>query len=278
MAAPIEERFVEIDGIRLFLRERRGAGPPTIWVHGNPTHSAEWLPFLEAVDGPGIALDLPGFGRSARPEPGSFDHSVGAYGRLLADAFAELAPDGYRLVVHDWGVLGLLAAQARPEAVKRLVVIDAVPFTSAYRWHWMARCWRRRGLGEQLARPRSRLLTGQLLRLARPGRKPMPPGFVDMVLEDWDAGMSHAILGLYRSADPGVLDAAGERLGEIRCPALVVWGDSDPYISATDGRLYERALPGARFLEAEQAGHWPWIDRPDLIAAIADFLNAGDEE
>ena len=106
----------------------------------------------------------------------------------------------------------------------------------------------------------------------------MPPGFVDMVLEHWDAGMSHAILGLYRSADPGVLEAAGERLGEIRCPALVVWGDSDPYISAADGQVYERALPGARFLEAEHAGHWPWIDRPDLIAAIADFLDAGDEE
>ena len=276
MALPVEERFIEIDAIRIFLRERGGSGPPTIWVHGNPNDSGQWMPFLDATDGAAIALDLPGFGRSARPAPGSFDCSMGAYGRLLAKAFTELAPDGYRLVVHDWGVLGLLAAQARPEAVERLVVIDAVPFSAAYRWHWVARCWRRRGLGEAFSRSRSRWITGRLLRLARPGRRPMPPEFIESVLEHWDAGMSRAILALYRSADPDVLAAAGERLGEIRCPALVLWGDSDPYISPADGRLYERALPAARFVEIERAGHWPWIDRPDLIDEVARFLAAGD--
>ncbi len=272
MTAPIEERFIEVDGIRIFVRERRGDGHPTIWVHGNPNESGNWLPFLEASDGPAIALDLPGFGRSARPQPGRFDHSIGAYGRLLADAFTELAPDGYRLVVHDWGVVGLVAAQARPEQVKRLVVMNAVPLTAAYRWHWVARVWRRRGAGEALNRRPSRLLTGQLLRLARPGRKPMPPEFVDSIFEHWDAGTSRAILALYRSADPGVLAAAGERLGAIACPALVLWGAGDPYISPEDGRFFERALPGATFRLAEEAGHWPWIDRPELIGEVVSFL------
>ena len=131
MSAPIAERFVEIEGIRIFLRERGGAGPPTIWVHGNPGDSADWLPFLAATEGAAIALDLPGFGRSKRPDPGEFDCTVGSYGRLLASAIAELAPDGYSLVVHDWGVLGLVAAQVRPEAVRRLVVINAVPLSAA---------------------------------------------------------------------------------------------------------------------------------------------------
>ena len=51
MAAPIEERYVEVDGIRIFLRERRGDGIPTIWVHGNPTDSQDWLPFIAATWG-----------------------------------------------------------------------------------------------------------------------------------------------------------------------------------------------------------------------------------
>ena len=274
MSAPIEERFVEIEGIRVFLRERRGGGPPTIWVHGNPGDSADWLPFLAATDGAAIAPDLPGFGSSARPAPGEFDCTVGSYGRLLVSAFAELAPDGYNLVVHDWGVLGLVAAQARPEAVRRLVVINAVPLSAAYRWHWLARCWRRRGLGELLARPRSRRLTDLLLRSARAGRAPMPPEMFDRILEHWDGGMARAVLALYRSADRGVLAAAGERLGEIDCPALVLWGGADPYIGAADGRSFERRLPNARFRLVEGAGHWPWIDRPELVAEVADFLAA----
>jgi pimeloyl-ACP methyl ester carboxylesterase len=276
MSAPIEERSIEVDGIRVFLRERSGDGVPTIWVHGNPTDSRDWLPFLAATEGPAIALDLPGFGRSERPGRGEFDCSVGAYGRLLADAFAELAPDGYSLVVHDWGVVGLVAAQARPEAVRRLVVINAVPFSADYRWHWVARIWRRRGIGEAFARPPSRLLAGQLLRLARAGRRPMPPEFVDMALEHWDPGMSRAILALYRSADPEVLAAAGERLGEIRCPALVLWGESDPYLGPENGRRFARALPNAEFELVAEASHWPWIDRPEVVGRVADFLAAAD--
>ncbi len=276
MTAPIEERYTEVDGIRVFLRERGGDGIPTIWVHGNPTDSRDWLPFLAATEGPAIAPDLPGFGRSERPAPGGFDCTVGAYGRLLADAFAELAPDGYRLVVHDWGVVGLVAAQARPEAVRRLVVINAVPLTATYRWHFVARIWRRRGIGEAFSRSRSRFLAGRLLRLARAGRRPMPAEFVDRILEHWDEGMSRAILALYRSADPDVLEAAGSRLGEIGCPALVLWGETDPYIGAEDGRSFARALPNAEFELVEDAGHWPWMDRPDLVGRVADFLAAGD--
>ena len=41
---------------------------------------------------------------------------------------------------------------------------------------------------------------------------------------DFDHGTQRAILKLYRSADPDVLARAGERLGEVRCPALVRLG------------------------------------------------------
>lgn len=275
MSAPIEERLIEVDGLRIFVRERRGDGPATIFVHGNPTHSADWLPFLDAVGGPAFAVDLPGFGRSSRPEPGRFDHSIGAYGRLLERVFSELAPSGYRLVVHDWGVLGLVAAQSNPGALQRLVVINAVPLSSAYRWHWVARIWRRRGLGEAFNALNSRAATATLLRLARPGRRPMPADFVDMVWSCWDAGSARAVLALYRSADSDVLEAAGENLGRLDCPALVLWGRHDPYISPHDGRFYERQLPQATFVELDRAGHWPWIDRPETVTEVVRFIEGG---
>ena len=127
MPTPIDERYVEIDGIRTFVRERAGEGPPTVFVHGNPTHSADWLPFLAAMDGPAIAFDLPGFGRSERPAGDRFDYTMGSYGRFTGALLGELAPGGFNLVVHDWGAVGLLAAQERAADVRRLVVINAVP-------------------------------------------------------------------------------------------------------------------------------------------------------
>ncbi len=80
------------------------------------------------------------------------------------------------------------------------------------------------------------------------------------------------MLELYRSAPPEALEAAGSRLGLISCPALVVWGARDPYLPIEFGREYARRLPGAKLVELADAGHWPWIDRPDVIEEVTAFL------
>ncbi len=247
-------------------------------VHGNPTHSADWIPFLERMEGPAVAFDLPGFGRSDRPDPRVFDHSVGAYSELIAELLEQIAPGGHRLVVHDWGTVGLAASLRAPDRLRGLVIINAVPLSADYRWHWVARIWRRRMLGEALNAMTTKRGLALLLRLARPGRRAMPHQFVEMIWSGWDAGTKRAVLGLYRSADPEVLASAGARLGEVSCPALVAWGVDDPYLPVGQGRAYADALPDSQLIELERAGHWPWIDRPELIDRVVAFLGSRAED
>ena len=274
MSDAIGERAVHLDGIDVHVRERAGNGTPTVFVHGNPTSSSDWIPFLERMSGPAVAFDLPGFGRSSRPDPARFDHSLRAYTGFVELLLGELAPGPYRLVVHDWGALALAVAQRDPGRLERLVVINAVPLSGTYRWHWLARAWRRRGVGEALNALTSRFALAQLLRLARPGLRPMPSRLVDGIWKGFDAGTRRAILGLYRSADPATLAAAGARLADLDCPALVAWGTRDPYIGVEQGRWYAATLPRAELLELAGAGHWPWVDRPELIDRVAAFLRA----
>ena len=184
--------------------------------------------------------------------------------------------DRIRLVVHDWGAVGLVLGLRRPERVERLVIINAVPLLQGYRWHRLARVWRLPILGEAamgaLTRPGARLL----LRAASPAPGPMPEWFLDQVMAHLDAGTQRAILRLYRSAPPRALAAAGEGLGALRCPALVAWGERDPYIGPRFADEYARALGGpTEVLRLHDAGHWPWIDRPDLVDTVAGFLAAG---
>lgn len=272
MTGSIIERDLVVDGIRIFCRDRGGSGTPVIFVHGNPTSSTDWVPFLDRLDGPAIAFDLPGFGRSERPDPTRFDHSIEAYATLLDHLLELLAADRFKLVVHDWGAIGLIAALRRPERIERLVLVNSVPLVRGYRWHWLARIWRRRPLGELCNAITTRFAMAQLLRLARPGLRPMPRGFVDAAWRAWDAGTRRAVLGLYRSGDPERLVAAASRLGEVDAPALIVWGVEDPYIGRRFARAHAEALADAEVLEVERAGHWPWIDRPELIGRIVRFL------
>lgn len=241
---------------------------PVLYVHGVPTSADDWRPFLARTGG--IAPDLPGFGRSGKRGDG--DYTMHRYGPWLRTFLDARGIDRVKLVVHDWGAVGLLFAQAAPERVERLVVVNAVPFLPGYEWHRVARAWRARGVGELVMGSVNRFSVRWLTREANVTPGPMPAEWRARVLEQFDLGTQRAILRLYRSADPEALVAAGRELGAITCPALVVWGGRDPYLPARFGAGYAAALGDAELLAVDDAGHWPWLDRPELVETIAAFL------
>jgi pimeloyl-ACP methyl ester carboxylesterase len=267
--AKVEDLTLVVDGVRIFGRRVRGEGVPAVFVHGNPTDSADWLPFM--VDGPpAIALDLPGWGRSDRPP--DFDYTMDGLAAFHDRCLEQLGVGEHKLVVHDWGALALIGAQRQPDRVRRLVVINAVPLLPGYRWHWVARMWRRRHLGEVVSARPTRAGIALLMRQARGDRGPMPAELIDRIHRHWDRGTSRAVLELYRDADPDRLAAAGADLGSIACPALVVWGERDPYLPHRFGRLYAERLPGGTYVGCPAAGHWPWLEEFQLVDRVVEFL------
>ena len=235
------------------------ARAPVLYLHGVPTGGAMWEPFLARTGG--LAPDLPGFGRSGKRGDG--DYTMAGYDRFV-EAFLALAGVGrVRLVVHDWGAVGLLWAQRFPERVERLVVLDAVPLLPGHRWHAVARAWRTRGLGE--------LVIGGTTRWAL--RRVMPRPLADEAWAHFDQGTQRAILRLYRASPEDALARAGANLRAVACPALVVWGDEDRVVPARFADAYGAALPGARVEHVPGAGHWPWYDRPEIVDRVAAFLD-----
>src|SRR3954471_13064904 len=140
----MDERTEEVAGLSLHWRQQ--GDTPIVYVHGVPGSSSDWLPFLERTGG--FAPDLPGFGTSDKPP--HFDYSIDGYARWLDSYLEAVGAARLSLVVHDWGAVGLALAQAAPERIERLVLINAVPFLPGYRWHRVARIWRT-PLGGELA-------------------------------------------------------------------------------------------------------------------------------
>jgi pimeloyl-ACP methyl ester carboxylesterase len=257
----VQEHTADFDGQPVWWRAAPpvDGGAPILYVHGVPTNADVWAPFLARTGG--IAVDLPGFGRSGKR--GDLDYSVPGYAAFLQRFLDLLGIDSVRLVAEDWGVAALGWAQEQPERVERLVLIDAVPLLPGLRWHRLARVWRTPGLGE--------VAMGLSVRPVL--RRALAPQLVDLVADHLDQGTQRAILDLYRWADPVALAAAGARLAALTAPALVVWGERDPYLPVAFASAWADALGGPVDVDVRPgAGHWPWLDDPAVIDHVVEFL------
>ena len=271
--APLEKR-VEVAGLgtRYWEVEGQRAEHPVVFVHGNPNSADGWLPFLEKLEGKrrSLAPDLVGWGKADKPA--DFDYTVENLAWFVERFIDELGVKSFDLVVHDWGGLGLIAASWRPECVGRIVITNCVPFTDEYHWHWVARAWRMRGVGELMLATINRFATTQIMRQATPKSGSLPE-VVDEVHRYLDGGTKRAILQLYRDADGEKLATFGPDLKKLQAPAMVLWGDADPYLQPRFGDWYGQALGGETRVEhLPDAGHWTWVDRPDVIDKTVDFL------
>ena len=230
-----------------------------------------WREFLARTGGD--APDMPGFGKTEKPNDG--DYTFRGLGRWFSDYTKDL--ESFSLVVHDWGAVGLLTAMERPEAIERLVIIDAVPFLPGYRWHPVARVWRRRIAGELFMGASTK--TGFRMLAKHQSETEVPDSVleeaIDGIWKYFDQGTQRAILRLYRSAPEPLLAEVGRDLGKITAPTLVVWGAQDPYLPIKFAHDYAHAVGGPAEVEiVEGAGHWPWYEKPQVIERVATFLQS----
>ena len=246
----MERRQAEIDGTLVSWLE--AAGPPVLYVHGVPDSAELWTPFLERTGG--VAVDLPGFGQSGKPA--SWPYSLAGYAAFLPAFLDHLGVERVRLVAHDWGAVALTLGHR----IERLVAIDVLPLLPGHRWHWVARAWRTPVVGELGMGFTSRTLLRRIGGLSTE--------HADQVLRHFDHGTQRAILKLYRSGPPPTIDLAA-----LDAPALVVWGERDRYLDPAWAHRVAGALGGRAEVEiVPGAGHWPWLEAPEIVERVGDFV------
>lgn len=150
--------FVDVAGVRTFVRDE-GSGPvPVVCVHGVPVSSFLWRRLLPELAGRGlrgVAPDLPGLGLSARPA--HFDYSWTGLGHHLAATLDALDVDRFHLVVHDiGGPVGFEVAARAPERVASLTILNTMieahtfrrpPPMKPFAWPVLDRLWLAAGRG-----------------------------------------------------------------------------------------------------------------------------------
>jgi pimeloyl-ACP methyl ester carboxylesterase len=263
-----DEHTIQVAGASVFYRRAPARDTEVLYLHSVPTSSDDWSALLELTGG--VAPDLPGFGRTSKA--GNLDYSLPAYALFLERFLDALAVPEVSLVGHGWGAaIGLLFAQRHPDRVTRLTIINAVPLLDGFQWPAIARWCRRPAIGELLMGSINRRLLARILRSGATTPEAWPEARLEAVWDQFDQGTQRAILRLHRSVDTPALAASGEGLATLQQPALVVWGEQDPWLAPAFADAYAQRLPHATVELVPGAGHWPWLDEPALIARLAGF-------
>ncbi len=271
---PAETCVREVRGISIFER-RIGNGPPTVVLHGGPgAHHDYLLPGFDALATGRqlIYYDQRGGGRSPVPR----DAAVG-WQEHVADLEAlrqvwgleQLTITGY-----SWGgLLALLYATEHPDRVDRLALISPAPAWRAAREEFERR-FTERNLLPELQQRRATLRASGL-------RETDPDAYAQRLFELSVAPYFHnperardltpfRVTGRTQQevwASLGDYDLRPS-LSNIRVPALVLHGDSDP-IPITASRELAQVL-AAEFHMVPNCGHVPYVEAFDEFVRVVD--------
>ncbi len=265
-------RFLNVDGVRVHYRDE-GQGPPVVLLHGTGASLHTWEAWT-AVLGRShrvLRMDLPGFGLTG-PSPRA-DYSVKAYVAFLESFRQALGLERFALAGNSLG--GQVAwnyAVAHPEVVTDLILVDPDGFPNP-----------KPALVFRLARipVLSRLLTaldpGPLVRKSLQDAYGDPTRVTDEQLQRYRAlslraGNRDAFVARVQHPEPDRTEA----LPRISARTLVLWGEKDRLIPATDAVRFAHAIPGATLLVYPGVGHVPMEEIGERSAAdVEAFLDAG---
>jgi pimeloyl-ACP methyl ester carboxylesterase len=269
--AAVERSRLDVGGVstRLVQAGSAEAAEAVVFVHGNPGSADDWEGLAGAAGATGmraVAFDLPDFGETVAPA--GFVHDVPTYAGFVAEALERLGIERVHLVIHDFGgPIGLVWAMGHLDAVASVTLIDT-GLMPGYRWHSLARLWRTPVVGELFQASATRSAFRSMLRRKEP--RGLPRDFVEGMYDHYDKRTRKAVLKLYRATDdPGSMSEGLIAVFAPRdIPALVIWGEQDPYLPSSFAPRQREAFPSADVNVLPASGHWPYADSPDTVERL----------
>ena len=277
--APPRE-FVDAGGIKTHFIAEGTAGRPIVFVHGFGSCTYTWRLNLKPLAAKGfraIAVDIKGFGLTAKPKDGQY-HLVAYADHLLAFLDA-MKLDRPILVGNSMGgaIIARLAL-LHPERVAGIVLVDTASLDFALRRTPPAVAAPRSPLAERLKSGVVRsLVTREAVAAGLRGAYHDPKFVTDEAVEVYYRPLliDGAPEALVAMGDPpveplGTLPA----LKSLKVPAMIVWGRHDRVIPVAMADNYAREIPGARVFVLEKSGHMPHEEEPDAFnAMVAEFAS-----
>lgn len=254
-----------VGGREVFYRDGGGDGPAVLFSHGFLMDHTMFDPQVAALGDEFrcIRWDERGFGGTPADGPFTYwdlaDDAVGLLDRLGVERAALVG-------MSQGGFLSLRAALRHPDRVSALVLIDTAAGVddaetrAGYRE--MFDTWMEAGPIDELTSTVADLILGDEPELRREW------------IDRWRAKPPEELVEPARCLLER--DDISDRLGEIRCPALIVHGTEDRSIPMSEAEAMDEGLPGSRgIVRVPGAAHAPNLTHPEAVnPPLREFLRA----
>ncbi len=258
-------------------------GPAVVLVHGFGASWWHWrknIPVL-AENCRVYAIDLLGFGASAKPKPGeNITYTFETWGQQIADFCREVVGEPAFLVANSVGcIVAMQAAVSNPDVVLGVALINCSLRLLHDRKRATLPWYRRVGapllqkvlsikpVGEfffnQVAKPKT---VRKILLKAYANSTAVTDELVDILTSPSREAGAAAVFLAFTAYSQGPLPE--DLLPQLPCPAIILWGSADPWEPIDLGRELANYPQVHKFIPLEGVGHCPQDEAPEIVNPI----------
>ena len=275
-ASTPRSRHVNVDGLNLFYREAGSPEHPTIvLLHGYPSSSFMFRDLMPRLADRFhlVAPDFPGFGNTDTPPPAEFTYTFDHLAEVTEKFLAALGLDKYSLYVQDYGApVGFRLAAKHPERIQALIIQNGNAYEEGFSPAWASfrALWANRnpeteaGTAAFFAPKITQFFYTEGTRepdKLNPDAWNMDQFFIDRPVNQ---AANMELFYDYRS-NPGHYAEWQAYFRQHQPPALIVWGQGDPFFTVEGAKAFLRDLPKAEF-HLLNTGHFALEEEGQTIA------------
>lgn len=206
-----------------------------------------------------IALDMPGFGKTAEPsEPWCVDDYVDFVMKFID----SLHLDEFSVLVHSFGGRVLFKMNARedfPYVIQKAVLIDSAGIMPKKTWRQKASL--------QIYKAARYIMSTRVLRFL------YPDAVEDMRKKRGSADYNNATPTMRTTLVKVVNEDLEPFISKLNCPTLLIWGDADTATPLADAKQMELLIKDTGLIVCEGAGHYSFMEQPAKVhSALSAFF------
>ncbi len=265
----MDECWINLEGLKIrYLESGKGKNRHIVFIHGLGSAADRWMKIPERLssDFHCVAIDLPGFGESDKPE--KIEYTINRFTQFVISFQKEISIFGGKtsLIGHSLG--GYIASEIaiqNQNQVKQLVLVDSsgmlnrpTPILEEY-------LQASKNPSENNVRKAFEKM------VADPSRIPsqLVDGFIRRI------NMPNAKHAFQSTLDNSARTQIGiDRLRMIKStPTLIIWGSQDKVIPIEHSRFFLDGIANSRLEIINDAGHAPFAEKPEQFSEIlGNFL------